>query len=139
VHRVDKLLFEIAKSDRRFAYEAYEFVNEVVTYTQAQLGLLDDEVEPDDRHVNGRELLNGACDLAVQEFGFMAAIVFKHWGICSSDDFGEIIFRLIDAERLTRSESDDLADFRMQQDLLQTLDQAYELDTTAYPAGKVHL
>ena len=135
---MESVLFDLARADHRYAYEAYEFVCEAVTYTQERLGKFDDgddltdgDDEPD-RHVGGEELLRGGCELAVREFGLMAPVVFQRWGLTSTDDFGEIVFRLIQAGRLSRSESDDPADFSEVFDLLQFLRDSYEFDASAY-------
>ena len=49
----------------------------------------------------------------------MAPVVFRRWGLTTTDDFGEIVFRLISAERLSQSDSDDPADFHEVFDLMQ--------------------
>lgn len=135
---MESVLFDLARADHRFAYEAYEFVCETVTYTQERLGKLEesDGDEPMDRHVNGEELLRCGCELAVREFGLMAPLVFQHWGLVTTDDFGEIVFRLIRAGRLSQSEQDDPADFHEVFDLMQALREPYELDTSAYSPRK---
>lgn len=101
---------ELARREPRYSYEAYQFVCDAVNFTQERLGRVEDE--PDDAHVNGNELLRGACEFAVQEYGLMAPVVFKLWGIRTSDDIGDMVFRLIEAERLSKSENDAPDDFR---------------------------
>ena len=44
--------------------------------------------------------------LAQQEFGLMARVVFRMWGVNATADFGEIVFNLIDAELMTRTDQD---------------------------------
>ena len=81
---MDPKILELTREDPRYAYEAYEFVCEAVTYTQERLGRGSPgaEEEPDaDHHVSGGELLRGACELAVREFGMMAPVVFRQWGV----------------------------------------------------------
>ena len=108
---MDAKILELIRDDARYAYEAYEFVCEAVTFTQERLGRSDDDPDAD-HHVSGAELLRGACDLAVREFGMMAPVVFRQWGIRTTDDFGEMVFKLIQVDRLSKSDRDDLADFR---------------------------
>jgi uncharacterized repeat protein (TIGR04138 family) len=136
---VESVIFDLARSDHRYAPEAYEFICETVTYTQERLGKLvdidDDEAEVD-RHVCGEELLRGGCELAVREFGLMATLVFQRWGILNTDDFGEIVFRLIRAGRLSQSEDDDPSDFHDNFDLMQALSEGYDFDTSAYAPRK---
>lgn len=114
---MDPRILELVRVEPRYAYEAYEFVCDAVTFTQERLGRArpsDDESQEEEpnRHVNGMELLRGACDLALRDFGPMAAIVFRMWGVRTTDDFGEMVFRLIRAERLSKSDEDDIDDFR---------------------------
>lgn len=126
---VDPRILDLCREDPRFSYEAYEFVCDSVTFTQDRLGRAD--AEPDDeetdRHVSGGELLRGVCDLALQQFGLMAPVVFKRWGVRTTDDVGTMVFNLIKVERLSKSERDAPDDFRDLFDLHQTLADAFAL------------
>jgi len=121
---VDATIMELARREPRYSYEAYQFVCEAVNYTQERLGRI--EEDSDDAHVNGEELLRGACEFAVKEYGLMAPVVFKLWGIRTSDDFGEMVFRLIEAQKLSKSENDDPEDFRGLCDLEKLLADEFE-------------
>lgn len=118
---------ELARREPRYSYEAYQFVCDAVNFTQERLGRTPGADEPEDAHVNGSELLRGACDFARQEYGLMAPIVFKLWGIRTTDDFGEMVFRLIEAEKLSKSEDDDPEDFRGLFDLEKMLADGFEM------------
>ncbi len=132
-------ILELCRADSRFAYEAYEFVCDAVTYTQDRLGRAaargrgaEGRRKPaDDSHVSGAELVRGACELAVREFGMMAPVVFKQWGIKTTDDIGEIVFKLIGAEQLSKSDRDDVNDFRGLFDLHQALADGFTLTLDA--------
>lgn len=125
---MDQKILDLTREDPRFAYEAYEFVCDAVSHTMRQLGrAADDEDEKPDRHVSGGELLRGACALAVREFGMMAPVVFRRWGVHTTDDFGEIVFRLIRVERLSKSDQDDMDDFRDVFDLNKALTDGFAL------------
>jgi uncharacterized repeat protein (TIGR04138 family) len=136
---VNQKLLDLIQDDPRYMYEAYEFVCETVTYTQERLGRVPGgRREPaEDNHVCGEELLRGACELAIQQFGMMAPVVFKLWGVHATDDFGELVFNLIKIEQLSKSDRDDREDFRDVFDLHAALADGYELTTAAYPARKV--
>src|SRR5262249_25078563 len=103
-------LEEVVRRDPRYAYEAYEFVFAALAHTQKRLGKVPPEgtppagAEPTDYHVSGRDLLEGAKDLALKEFGLMARTVFRLWGINATDDVGNIVFNLIDAELMSRTD-----------------------------------
>jgi uncharacterized repeat protein (TIGR04138 family) len=125
---VDAKILELVRQDPRFTYEAYDFVCEAVSYTQDRLGrVAEDDEDASDRHVSGTELLRGTCELAIREFGLMAPVVFKQWGIRSTDDLGEIVFKLIQAERLSKSDRDDPEDFHDVFDLDKALAEGFEL------------
>jgi uncharacterized repeat protein (TIGR04138 family) len=127
---VDPRILELCRQEPYFAYEAYEFVCEAVTFTQKRLGR-DPEAEPDepdaDHHVSGAELLRGVCDLAVREFGMMAPVVFRQWCVRTTDDVGKMVFNLIKAGRLSKSDRDVPEDFRDLFDLHQTLADGFAL------------
>jgi uncharacterized repeat protein (TIGR04138 family) len=137
---VDPRILDLCREDPRFSYEAYDFVCDAVTFTQDRLGRAgseaDDEDE-EDRHVSGSELLRGVCDLAVQQFGMMAPVVFKRWGIRATDDVGTMVFNLIKVQRLSKSDRDVPDDFRDLFDLPQALTAGFELTVDdALPAKR---
>ena len=57
----------------------------------------------------------------------MAPVVFRTWGIRTTDDFGEMVFRLINVELLSKSDRDEPEDFHDVFDLDKTLSQGFEL------------
>ena len=70
---------------------------------------------------------SGTVELAIREFGMMAAVVFKQWGVRRTDDVGEIVFKLIKAHRLSKSDRDDPDDFHDLFDLNQALTDGFAL------------
>jgi uncharacterized repeat protein (TIGR04138 family) len=107
-------LIEITRRDPRYPYEAYEFLFEALHHTQQLQGRLLPlgKREPGaEHHVSGQELVLGCCDLAKQEFGLMAKIVFHQWGIRRTDDIGEMVFNLIEAQLMSKTENDRRSDF----------------------------
>lgn len=114
-------LEELADHDPRYAYEAYEFLFEALAHTQIMLGRVpeehDEEDEEDDLevqpsyHVSGPELLEGVRDLALKQFGMLARTVFRMWGINKTKDIGNIVFNLIEAGLMSRTDQDNLDDF----------------------------
>lgn len=104
-------LIEVAMSDRRFAPEAYEFLCHALNHTQKQR---ERAATPDVgviHHVSGQELLEGIRQFALEQFGQMAYVVFRQWGILKTGDFGAMVFRLIDAKLWYRSPTDRIEDF----------------------------
>ena len=123
-------LMEVARKDPRYAYEAYEFLFLALEHTQKMLGRVAEPTragEPHENHVSGQDLVAGILDLARQEFGRMARVVFRLWGIDRTDDFGEIVFNLIEAELLNKTERDQRSDFHNLCDLDEVLVYNFEI------------
>jgi uncharacterized repeat protein (TIGR04138 family) len=124
-------LAEIVRRDARYAYEAYEFVFQALAYTQQLLGRVprDEEAGAADPqyHVSGPELLRGIRELALREFGLMARTVFHQWGIDRTDDFGEIVFNLVESNLMSKTDEDSRNDFHAVYDLDQALVQDYQI------------
>jgi len=105
----DESIAQIVRRDGRYHADAYEFVNAAVTYTVKKLAR--DSKPRGARHVSAEELLTGAMDYAVAQFGFLAAAVIRQWGILSGEDFGNIVYNMIDAHLLSASKEDSQTDF----------------------------
>jgi uncharacterized repeat protein (TIGR04138 family) len=135
---VDPRILELCREAPHFAYEAYDFVCDAVTFTQKRLGRDEiDELDPNgDRHVSGCELIRGVCDLAIITFGMMAPVVFKQWNVRSTDDIGRMVFDLIRVGRLSKSDRDAPEDFHDLFDLQRALVDGFELTLEDRPGAK---
>jgi uncharacterized repeat protein (TIGR04138 family) len=123
-------LDELVRHDPRYAYEAYEFVFSALAHTQQMLGRVPPpEGAPDqDYHVTGAQLLEGVRDLAQKEFGLMARTVFRMWGVNRTDDVGELVFNLVQAGLMSKTDQDNRADFHEVYDLDEALDRDFHID-----------
>jgi uncharacterized repeat protein (TIGR04138 family) len=133
-------LEEIVRGDPRYAYEAYEFLFAALAHTQRMLGrdpscsppVADAPGSPegseDEFHVSGPQLLLGVRDLALREFGLMARTVFRVWGINQTDDFGEIVFNLVEAQLMSKTPEDNRRDFHAVYDLDEALESDYRIE-----------
>jgi uncharacterized repeat protein (TIGR04138 family) len=106
---LEERILEVRRRDRRYACNAYYFVLDALDYTMVKLGR--ERKEGESRHVGGRELLEGIREFAADQFGPMANVVFNQWGLNATDDFGEIVFNLIDIGLLSRRSEDSRLDF----------------------------
>jgi uncharacterized repeat protein (TIGR04138 family) len=93
----------VAAADGRYHINAYRFVYEALDYTVKQL--------EKKRHISGRELLEGIKNLALEQFGALAVMVFDVWGVRKTADFGNIVFNLVEAQMMSRSDEDSREDF----------------------------
>jgi uncharacterized repeat protein (TIGR04138 family) len=98
----------IQAKDPRYHREAYLFVREALDHTQKN-------VSKDNRgrirHVSGQELLEGIRQYALAQFGPMAVTVLEEWGVRSCQDFGELVFNMVDVGWLAKTENDTRDDF----------------------------
>lgn len=105
-HRQKESIEEIARARGRFSAEAYVFTYEALDFTMELR-----EKEGRRGHITGGELLEGIRAYAQKCFGYLGRAVFEAWGLRSSADFGDVVFDLVEAEVLSKQESDVKSDF----------------------------
>jgi uncharacterized repeat protein (TIGR04138 family) len=62
--------------------------------------------------VSGHELLEGIRLYALQQFGPMARTVLEDWGIRACEDFGEIVFNMVEHKILSKTDDDSREHFK---------------------------
>ena len=95
-----------------YPIEAYDFVREGLSYTAQQVHGEPDELPEMERHVSGQQLCLGLRDFAIRRYGMLAPIVLDHWRVRRTEDFGRIVFAMIDAGLMTDTPDDSMDDFR---------------------------
>src|SRR3954451_22634139 len=105
----DEVLELILEKDSRYQREAYLFVREELDFTQK---VATKEHREGRLHVTGQELLAGIRDYALAQFGPMAATVLEEWGITRCEDFGEIVFNMVESKLLAKTDTDSREDFQ---------------------------
>jgi uncharacterized repeat protein (TIGR04138 family) len=104
----EEALAKMQAKDPRYHREAYLFVREALDHTQKTIGK---DPRGRIRHVTGQELLGGIREFALGQFGPMAKTVLEDWGIHCGEDFGEIVFNMIEVGWLAKTSKDSRADF----------------------------
>ena len=97
----------ICARDNRYAPEAFLFLNEGLLLTLKQI----QEKEKKARQISGAELADGLRNYALAQFGPIAMTVLSRWGVHTTRDFGEIVFALLAAGLLGKTEDDKIEDF----------------------------
>ena len=100
---IEDLLEGIVKEDARYHVNGYHFVRDGLDYTVKKL--------KSPRHVKGGELLEGIREYALAEFGPISRRVLAEWGINECADIGHIVFNLVHAGLLGKTEEDSIEDF----------------------------
>ncbi len=109
---------DIHTRDSRYNEGVYEFVMQALSYTQKKFKKT--------KHVTSEELLLGIKELLLTNFGPMTLTVLKHWGIESTDDFGNVVYNLVEDKILSRSDEDDFEKFKDAYDFKKVFKEEYE-------------
>lgn len=106
---IDQAIEEILRNDTRYHHDAYEFIREALDFTIKQHKKSNAGKE---RHINGKELLEGVRLYALDQYGPLACTVLQSWNICRCEDVGEIVFNMVDMSILKTTETDSREDFK---------------------------
>jgi uncharacterized repeat protein (TIGR04138 family) len=101
----------ICKEDRRYDRKAYQFIRLGLDHTVKEIRKKDSEKSQRSRHVTGPELLEGLRAYALDQYGPLTKTVLNSWGIKRCQDFGELVFNLIEYDVFSKTESDRREDF----------------------------
>ena len=104
----EEALALILATDKRYPRDAYVFLRLALNFSIKTLN------KPDHgpgRHLSGTELLEGIRLYALREFGPIARTVLAAWGITRTEDFGDIVFNLVDHGVLGKTDEDKKEDF----------------------------
>jgi uncharacterized repeat protein (TIGR04138 family) len=109
----EEVLDPIVARDARYHRDAYGFLREALDQTQRQVHKAARAAnEPNGRHVTGQQLLEGIRSFALERFGPMTLTVFEEWGLHRCEDFGEMVFNLVEHQLLGRTDQDSKDDFK---------------------------
>jgi uncharacterized repeat protein (TIGR04138 family) len=125
-------------SDGRYDAEAYNFIYEALDFTLKKVAKAE---RRGSQHVTGRELLEGIRQYAIEQFGCLARTVLESWGVSTTDDFGEIVFNLVEHDLMGKQDSDTKEDFHEVFDFADVFDLApvfcYAADRDEWKAAYV--
>jgi len=131
----DEALDQITQIDPRYHRDAYLFVREALDHTQKLVSKSgkgevrqageEEEAERKVRHVSGQELLGGIRAYALDQFGPMALTVLHEWGVNRCEDFGEIVFNMVENHLLAKTKKDSREDFKGGYSFIETFQQPF--------------
>jgi uncharacterized repeat protein (TIGR04138 family) len=101
-----------------YPIEAFNFVREGLNHT-VERALLQHEAglragglgNPDTHHVTGQQLCLGLRDYAILQYGMLAPAVLRHWHIVRTEDFGRIVYAMIEGGVMSKTNHDSIDDF----------------------------
>ena len=107
------------EENHQYKFEAYSFVMAGLHHTVSKL--------PKSRHITGAELLEGIREYTLEQFGPMARTVLNYWGIFATEDFGKIVFALVEVGILRKQPEDKIEDFQNVYSFEQAFDRGYKI------------
>lgn len=138
--RALRRLSETAKKDGRYKVDAYLFVQQALAFAQFEMGMgrprpfgVEGEDEdqlsepPPEAHLTGQQLCEAIRVYAADVYGMLAKAVLNSWGVYTTADFGEIVYKLIEIGEMSKSETDRREDFHDQYDFTEAFERRYQI------------
>jgi uncharacterized repeat protein (TIGR04138 family) len=129
--RREKTLEQVVLDVGLYAREAFEYVQQGLGFTAHRIHGEVREGGTPTRHVTGQQLCEGLRDYALAQWGLLARSVLRRWGVTSTLDFGRIVFALIEAGQLQKTDDDTLDDFKNVFDFRSGFDSGYRISAEA--------
>ncbi len=95
----------------KFPPAAFLFVREGLAHT-VKLVHGDEAAEDESRHVTGQQLCMGLRDFAIRQYGLLARTVLRRWSVQTTEDFGRIVYAMVEAGIMRKNDDDSLEHFR---------------------------
>jgi uncharacterized repeat protein (TIGR04138 family) len=114
----DDVLKRIRARGGQYHERSYLFVLATIEYLQSRLETR--------RHVSGAELAWACRDFGREQFGLLAPHVLRHWGITRTEDFGRIVFTLVEVGLLVTLPGDHESDFEAVYDFADAFGEVYQ-------------
>lgn len=105
---------KMVSRDPRYKADAYEFLMQALLFTQKKLNR--------NGHVTATELLEGVREFGLNQYGPLTKTVLNHWGIRSTEDFGNIVFSMVENGLMGKTEKDSIDDFKNVYDFEKSFD-----------------
>lgn len=117
------ILDKVLTVDDRYPHNAYHFVRKALNFTTEKIQKKAPKGSKQD--VSIPNLIQGISEYAHDQFGPLASCVFKSWGVFHGEDFGNIVFNLVEHGAFSKSDSDAREAFKEMLDFKEILDSPY--------------
>lgn len=108
----DDIVTKITKDYPKYSRGAYFFIRDALEFTIKNQNPDNPEQQQTPQHIPGQKLLEGIREYALLQYGPMTLTVFKNWNIKNCEDFGHIVFKLVDYGILSKTDADSIDDFK---------------------------
>ena len=124
----EKPLHEVVEDVGLYPAEAFDFIQQGLSYTVQKLHSASTDPNAS-RHVSGQQLCEGLREYALLQWGLLARTVLRRWNVTATLDFGRIVFALVDAGHMQKTDEDSLDDFRAVYDFRTAFEAGYRIPT----------
>jgi uncharacterized repeat protein (TIGR04138 family) len=126
--RKPKSLQQVVADVGMYPAEAYDFIQQGLSFTVQKIH---GEVKQPEacRHVSGQQLCEGMREYALVRWGLLARSVLSRWNVTCTLDFGRMVFALIEAGHMQKTDNDTLEDFRGVYDFRTAFESGYQIPT----------
>lgn len=87
---------DVVAKDPRYNARAYALLMDVVHYLSDEEG----------RHASGEDIMDEFKERALDQYGPLTYDVLTEWGVTCTEDIGEMMFNLTEANRVMKDEND---------------------------------
>lgn len=126
----EKSVQQVVEDVGLYPPEAYAFIQRGLNHTVQKLHGKKKDPKAN-RHVTGQDLCDGLREVALNEWGRLARAVLRRWNVTSTLDFGRIVFALVDAGLMQKTDEDTLEDFRSVYDFRAAFEVEYRIPCDA--------
>ncbi|MAE62471.1 MAG: hypothetical protein CMJ49_14075 [Planctomycetaceae bacterium] len=123
--------------DTKYPFDAFHFVRRGLDFTVHQIHENPEDLDEGERHVDGAQLCLGLRDFAVEQYGQLARTVLRRWRINRTEDFGRIVFAMVNGGLMQAQEEDSEHDFDRVFDFDREFDIAIPIDQVPTDASEV--
>jgi uncharacterized repeat protein (TIGR04138 family) len=91
---------DIVGKDSRYDAHAYALLMDCVHFLSRQA-----------RHMSSEDVMEEFRERALDQYGPMAYTVLTQWGLSATEDIGEMMFNLVESNRISKDDDDRQEDF----------------------------
>lgn len=108
---------DVVAKDARYDARAYALLMDVVHYLSGEEG----------KQVASEDILDEFKERALDQYGPMTYTVLTEWGLACTEDIGEMMFNLTEANRVRKGENDTPESFANGYDFKETFLNPYQV------------
>ena len=106
--KFDEAIDQVLTRDPRFDRAAYHFLRDARDYTLK----VRKKACGAQGHITGPQLLEGIRQHALKSYGPMVPTVMEYWGVNRTEDFGSMVFSLVEEGIFGKTDTDSVDDFK---------------------------